>query len=130
MRSRTTDVRENGFSDHVLVCTHARDSEHACCAGADGEEVYAAVTSWLRERDVFWTRVHVAETSCLGLCSAEGAAIAIHPRGRWYSDVQPDDVPDLLEREFGPDASRLGVTSEDDMPDDARTAPSVGPAEK
>lgn len=109
MRPRTEDVRENGFSDHVLVCTNARDSEYACCAEAYGDEVYVAVKSWLRDRDVFWSRVHVAETSCLGLCSAEGTAIAIHPRNRWYSDVLPEDVPELLEGEFGADASRLGI---------------------
>ena len=108
MRPRTEDVVENGFSDHILVCTNARDSEYACCAEAYGDEVYEAVKSWLRERDVFWSRVHVVETSCLGLCSAEGTAIAIHPRNRWYSDVLSEDVPELLEDEFGADASQLG----------------------
>ena len=110
MRPRTEDVLANGFSDHVLVCTNARDSEYACCAEAHGDEVYAAVKSWLRERGVFWSRVHVAETGCLGLCSAEGTAVAIHPRNRWYSDVLPEDVPALLEAEFGADASRLGIS--------------------
>ena len=109
MRDRTSDVRENGYTDHVLVCTNARDSEYAACADAHGAAVVDAVTSWLRERDVFWSRVHVAETSCLGLCSADGTAVAIHPRGRWYSDVVPADVPDLLATEFGPDATRLGA---------------------
>jgi (2Fe-2S) ferredoxin len=108
MRSRTDDVRENGFSDHVLVCTNARDSEYACCAEAHGDEVYDAVKSWLRERDVFWSQVHVAETSCLGLCSADGTALVIHARNQWYSDVRPEDVPELLEDEFGADASQRG----------------------
>ncbi len=113
MRQRTERIRESGFTDHVLVCTNARDSEHAACAAASGDEVYAAVKTWLRERDVFWSQVHVAETSCLGLCSADGTAIAIHPRGQWYSDVCPGDVPTLLETEFGPDATRLGCSSPD-----------------
>ncbi|WP_435197341.1 (2Fe-2S) ferredoxin domain-containing protein [Natronomonas sp. EA1] len=109
MQERTEAVLANGFADHVLVCTNARDTEYACCADAHGEDVYEAVKAWLRDRGVFWSQVHVAETSCLGLCSADGTAIAIHPRGRWYSDVTPDDVPELLEREFGPEASKLGV---------------------
>jgi (2Fe-2S) ferredoxin len=109
MRARTEEVHENGFSDHVLVCTNSRDSESAYCAEASGEAVHEAVKAWLRERGVFWSRVHVAETSCLGLCSADGTAIAIHPRNRWYSDVRPEDVPALLEDEFGADASRLGI---------------------
>ncbi|WP_313692845.1 (2Fe-2S) ferredoxin domain-containing protein [Halorarum halobium] len=109
MRHRTEEVHENGFTDHVLVCTNGRDSEYASCADAHGPEVYETVKAWLRERGVFWSRVHVAETSCLGLCSEDGTAIAIHPRNRWYSDVRPGEVPDLLADEFGEDASRLGV---------------------
>lgn len=113
MIDRTEDVRGNGFTDHVLVCTNDRDSDYACCADAGGQAVLEAAKDWLRERDVFWSRVHVAETSCLGLCSADGAAIAIHPRGRWYSDVTPNEVPDVLCDEFGPDAERLGVGPSD-----------------
>lgn len=108
MRERTADVHENGFSDLVLVCTNDRESEYACCADAHGPAVYEAVASWLRDRGVFWSHVYVAETSCLGLCGAEGTAIAIQPRDRWYSDVRPEGVPDLLADEFGADASNLG----------------------
>jgi (2Fe-2S) ferredoxin len=116
MQRRTGEVIENGFSDHVLVCTNDRDSEYACCADAQGKAVYDAVKSWLRDRGVFWSRVHVAETSCLGLCSADGTAVAIQPRNQWYSDVVPDDVPQLLAAEFGTDASQLGTTSTDSTP--------------
>jgi (2Fe-2S) ferredoxin len=122
MRHRTEDILENGFSDHVLVCTNGRDSEYACCAEAHGQEVYEAVKSWLREQGVFWSRVHVAETSCLGLCSAEGTAIAIHPRNRWYSDVLPEEVPVLLENEFGTEAAYLGsATATRSISDDETT---------
>ncbi|MCD2201108.1 (2Fe-2S) ferredoxin domain-containing protein [Halobacterium sp. KA-4] len=112
MQSRTKDVHENGFTDQVIVCTQARDADFACCAGAFGDDVYEAVQAWLRERDVFWSHVYVSETSCLGLCSADGAALAIQPRDRWYSDVQPNDVPALLTREFGADATQLGPNNE------------------
>ncbi|SEH40327.1 hypothetical protein SAMN05192561_101621 [Halopenitus malekzadehii] len=101
MRDRTEAVRDRGVTDHVLVCTHDRDSEYACCAGAGGEAVLDAVRTWLRDRDLFWSGVAVAETSCLGLCSTDGAAVAIHPRGHWYADVTSEDVPELLTREFG-----------------------------
>lgn len=122
MRQRTEDVHENGFSDHVLVCTNARDSEYACCAEASGDAVYEAVKSWLRERGVFWSPVHVAETGCLGLCSADGTAVVIHPRNRWYSDVLPEDVPTLLEAEFGSEATQLGsATATSPVTDDETT---------
>lgn len=114
MRDRTDEVTEDGFTDHVLVCTNARDSEYACCAEAHGEDVLESTKSWLRERDVFWSHVQVAETSCLGLCSADGTALAIQPRNRWYSDVLPEEVPDVLAEEFGADATHLGTTVADD----------------
>ncbi len=116
MRRRTDEVREEGFTDHVLVCTNDRDAEYACCADVGGREVLDAVKSWLRERDVFWSHVYVAETTCLGLCSEDGTAIAIQPRNEWYSDVTPDEVPALLDGEFGPAADRLGVSPTASVP--------------
>jgi hypothetical protein len=71
MNHRTADMREQGVSDHVLVCTNTRSSEYPCCAEANGQEVLEGVKDWLREREVYWSNVRVAETSCLGLCSAE-----------------------------------------------------------
>lgn len=108
MLDRTAEVVDGGFTDHVLVCTNDRESDYACCADASGQAVLDAVKTWLRDRDVFWSSVHVAETSCLGLCSADGTALSIQPRNRWYSDVVPGDVPALLADEFGPEATRLG----------------------
>lgn len=109
MEDRTRHVEESGFTDHVLVCTNDRESEYACCADAGGAAVLDAVKDWLRERDVFWSQVHVAETSCLGLCSESGTAVTVHPRGRWYAEVTPAEVPELLTAEFGPEATQLGL---------------------
>ena len=103
---RTEQHRER-LDAHVFVCTNDRDSAHACCAAVDGEETAEAVKTWLRERGVFWTTVSVSTTSCLGLCSEAGTALSIQPCNRWYNEVRPGDVPELLEREFGPDADRL-----------------------
>jgi (2Fe-2S) ferredoxin len=110
VEDRTDHVEASGFTDHVLVCTTDR-SEHACCADAGGEAVLEAVTAWLRERGVLWSRVHVAETGCLGLCSDSGTGVVVHPRGRWYAGVTPPEVHDLLAAEFGPDASRLALAA-------------------
>jgi len=107
MKNRTADHRER-LDAHIFVCTNSRE-EHDCCADAGGEETLTAVKDWLRERDAFWSSVSVAETGCLGLCSEGGAAIAIQPRNEWFSDVQPEDVPALLESAFGPEANRVGV---------------------
>lgn len=116
MDRRTEDVIERGFTDHVLVCTNHRDSEYACCGDVGSQAVLDAVRRWLRKRDVFWSNVHVAETSCLGLCSEDGTAIAIHPRGEWYSGVTPEDVPVLLSEIFGSNADKLDLESDSGVP--------------
>ena len=108
MNNRTEEVFEQGFTDLVLVCTSNCNSEKACCAEAYGEEVYNKIKIWLHEQDVFWSHVYLSKTSCLGLCSSDGAAIAIQPRNRWFSGVSPNDVPEVLESEFGTNASKLG----------------------
>lgn len=110
MRDRTDEVEASGYAALVLVCTNDRDGEYAACADAGGDAVRDAVADWLRERDAFWTRVRVAETNCLGLCSENGTAVAVQPRDRWYSDVTPEDVPALLRDEFGDDADDVDPT--------------------
>ncbi|XGI84478.1 ferredoxin [Halorutilales archaeon Cl-col2-1] len=110
MRKRTQEVVDEGFTDHVLVCTNSRDSNYASCSEVGGEEVYDEVVDWLKQRGVFWSNVYVGTVSCIGLCSTDGVAVAIQPRNEWYSDVKPDDVPDLMSEEFGDDADALGET--------------------
>jgi len=109
MKNRTTDHRER-LDAHVFVCTNSRES-HDNCADAGGSEVLTEVKGWLRERDAFWSTVSVAETSCLGLCSADGTAISIQPHNVWYSDVTPEEVPALLESIFGPGATQVTATA-------------------
>ncbi|AFZ71379.1 (2Fe-2S) ferredoxin domain-containing protein [Natronobacterium gregoryi] len=106
MKRRTPEQRER-LDAHVFVCTTDRDSEYACCHDAGAEETLEAVKDWLRERNAFWSPIGVSTTGCLALCSEGGTAITIQPQNEWYSDVQPDDIPALLEREFGPEASRV-----------------------
>ena len=104
---RQTDKQTTRLDAHVFVCVNDRDSEYACCADAGGAETTDAVKSWLRDRDVFWSPIGVSTTDCLGLCSAEGTAITIQPHNEWYAEVRPEDVPELLAEEFGPDAERI-----------------------
>lgn len=111
MNERTDDVLAEGFTDLVVVCTNDRDADCACCGGVGGEEVAAAVREWLRDRDAFWTRVYVTESSCIGLCSDDGAALAVQPRNEWYSGVTADEVPALLASVFGADATDLGASA-------------------
>ena len=109
MKRRTDEVIDHGFTDHILVCTNDRDSDLACCGDVGGQAVYEEVVEWLYERDVLWSHVYVGTCSCLGFCSSEGAALAIHPRNEWFSKVRRREVPKLLSEELGSNAERLGI---------------------
>lgn len=104
---RRTDEQTTRLAAHVFVCVNDRDSEYACCADVGGEETADAVKAWLRDRDAFWSPIGVSTTDCLGLCSEDGTAITIQPQNEWYAGVRPEDVPDLLLAEFGPDADEV-----------------------
>ena len=121
MKEQTVHQRDR-FDTSVFVCTTDRDGEYASCGTAGAEATLEAVKAWLRERDAFWTAVSVSETSCLGLCSEDGTAITIQPHNVWYSDVQPSDVPALLESAFGPDADRIGDERCDAEPDHGQSS--------
>lgn len=113
MKRRTAEQRER-LEQFIFVCTNDRDSESACCDDVGATETLEAIKSWLRERNAFWSPIGVTTTACLALCSDGGTAITIQPRNEWYSDIQPEDVPALLEAEFGPDADRVGEFRSDE----------------
>lgn len=99
MRRRTDEQCDRDLT-WILVCTNDRE-EYACCAEAGGDNVVSAAKTWLRDRGLFWSDAAVVETACLGLCSEEGTAVSFQPRNEWYSDVRPEAVPELLDREIG-----------------------------
>lgn len=99
MRRRTDDQRDRDLT-WILVCTNERGADYAACADASGRTVLSAVKNWLHERNIYWSDVAVVETSCLGLCSESGTAVAFQPRDKWFSDVTPDEVPELLAAEL------------------------------
>ncbi len=109
MKRRTAEQHER-LEQFIFVCTNDRDSEYACCDAVGATETLEAIKSWLRERNAFWSPIGVTTTACLALCSDGGTAITIQPRNEWYSDIQPEDVPGLLEDEFGPNAELVGTS--------------------
>lgn len=110
MERRTGQMHDRGLETVVFVCTTARE-EHACCGDVEGVDVADAARDWLRERDRYWTEVAVVETSCLGMCSEDGAAVLVQPADEWFANVAVDDVPALL-GETLPDPSSPSTASD------------------
>lgn len=83
----------------VFVCVNRRSPSDPLGGGCSdrGEAVYEALRSELslrKERAAVW----IARTYCLGICPKVGACVAISPGKRLFTEVSPEDVPELLER--------------------------------
>lgn len=95
-----TDVIDRrGIEAQVLVCTKC----HFKSSGNNvGEAVKKEATKWAEQQNSPKT-TYTATTSCLGACSRNGAGVVIQPHNKWYANVLPDDVPELLSEVVGND---------------------------
>ena len=70
---------------HVLIC------QHRTCRKQGAAKVLAAFQGHPA------AGVTVTGSSCLGQCG-EGPMVLVQPEEVWYSRVQPDEVPAVVER--------------------------------
>jgi (2Fe-2S) ferredoxin len=78
---------------------------------ADGSEgLFAALKDRLEARGI-----EVRKEICLGACGM-GPNIVMHPKGTWYSAVQPGDIDDIVAHvQGGPAPERLLNRIEPDL---------------
>lgn len=87
-------VKETPFICHVFVCTNDRKGARRSCA--DGDSV--ALRAELKERvySKGWKgKIRVSSCGCMGLCE-KGPNVLLHPQGLWYSQVNHDDLDELM----------------------------------
>lgn len=85
---------------HVFVCTGKS------CSARDSAEVRDAFERELKERGILFGReakgknpqgsIIVTECASVGFCSI-GPTVLVYPDGVWYAQVQPADVPQIVE---------------------------------
>lgn len=82
---------------HIFVCTNQRPpgATLPCCAGADGLAVAEALRQAV-QRSPFRGQIWVTQSGCLTFCNSRGATVVAYPSGQWFSEVTPEDIPDLL----------------------------------
>jgi (2Fe-2S) ferredoxin len=86
------------FRFHVFVCENRRHEAdpRGSCAARGSEAVRQAFKDELRRRGLSST-VRANSAGCLDAC-AHGPTVVIYPEGVWYAHVQPEDVPEIVER--------------------------------
>jgi (2Fe-2S) ferredoxin/precorrin-6B methylase 2 len=82
------------FAKHVLVCTQDKPEGVPCCARVGGPALLEALRGEVGALGLA-DDVLVTGCGCLGLCE-RGPNVVVHPEGRWYTAVGPDEVPPIV----------------------------------
>jgi NADP-reducing hydrogenase subunit HndC len=80
---------------HVFVCTDPKDGG---CAQKGAEGVRDRLRDEMRARGIY-DQVRLTRCGSIGLCE-KGPNIIVYPEGVWYSHVNPEDVPEIVEEHF------------------------------
>jgi (2Fe-2S) ferredoxin len=87
---------------HFFVCANRRPAESPLgsgCADA-GETVFHTLKGEVAKRGAY-RAIWVTQTQCLGICPKRGCTVAIYPRQRIVSEVEPADAVALFEGALG-----------------------------
>ncbi len=87
------------FTQHVFVCGNQRSCDHprGCCDPDGGNALRNSLKAQLKEKSSGRDGVfRVNSAGCLDQCEL-GPAIVIYPQGTWYGNVQPEDIPRLVD---------------------------------
>ncbi|HHY59269.1 MAG TPA: NADH-quinone oxidoreductase subunit F, partial [Clostridia bacterium] len=80
------------FRSHILIC-HGTG-----CVASGREKLKEALLAELAKRSLD-KEVKVVDTGCFGFCRF-GPNMVVYPEGTFYCQVQPEDVPELVEEHF------------------------------
>ncbi len=76
------------YRSHVLVCGGTG------CSSSNSQQIIDSLEAELKEQGLE-NEVKVVKTGCFGLC-ALGPIMIVYPEGCFYSEVKPDDVPEIV----------------------------------
>ncbi len=77
------------YRSHVLVCGGTG------CTSSNSQAIIEALEAQLAEKGLT-DEIKVIRTGCFGLC-ALGPIMIVYPEGSFYSQVQVDDIPEIVE---------------------------------
>jgi (2Fe-2S) ferredoxin len=105
------------FRYHVFICDQRKPEGVPCCAARGSGKTLEALRKEIAARGLT-DEVQITACGSLGLCE-RGPNLVVYPEGVWYSEVRPEDVPELvraqfqggrpLERLVNPDAAALAA---------------------
>jgi (2Fe-2S) ferredoxin/predicted O-methyltransferase YrrM len=89
------------FRFHVYACTQEKPEGVPCCTQRGSLKMLEALRRELAAQGLM-NDVQVTTSGSLGLCES-GPNLIVYPEGIWYSNVQPEDVPEIVRSHFKED---------------------------
>jgi len=86
------------FRYHLYICEQQKPEGLACCSARGSKAVADALRREIAARGLF-DQVQITSCGSLGLCE-HGPNLVVYPEGVWYSDVHPEDVPEIVQSHF------------------------------
>ncbi len=86
------------FRYHVFVCSQQKPEGITCCAARGAAAVIDALRQEVAARGLL-DSVQITVCGSLGLCE-RGPVMVVHPGGTWYSELKPEDIPELVQSHF------------------------------
>ena len=83
---------------HLFVCANRRPADSPLGAGCGdaGEQVFDRLKGEVARRGAY-RAVWVTKAHCLGICPKTGCTVAVYPRQRILSEVEPAEASALFE---------------------------------
>jgi len=85
------------FTHHIFVCCNQRSAGHArgCCDPDGSERLRNLFKAEVKKRGLN-PLVRANKAGCLDQCE-QGPTVVIYPEAIWYGNVQPEDVPRIID---------------------------------
>ncbi len=85
------------FTHHIFICCNRREPGHSrgCCDPDGSLALRDCFKAELKRRNL-GPLVRANQSGCLEQCEL-GPTVVIYPQGIWYGNVQPADVPRIVE---------------------------------
>jgi (2Fe-2S) ferredoxin/cyclopropane fatty-acyl-phospholipid synthase-like methyltransferase len=95
------------FRYHVFICDQGKPEGMPCCAARGSARVIEVLRREVAAQGLS-NEVQITACGSLGLCD-RGPNMVVYPEGTWYSNLTPQDIPEIVRTHFqgGSPAVRL-----------------------
>jgi (2Fe-2S) ferredoxin/predicted O-methyltransferase YrrM len=109
------------FQYHVFICDQKKAEGVPSCSARGSGKTIEALRKEIGARGLM-DKVQLTVCGSMGLCE-RGPNMAVYPEGVWYSNVTPEDVPEIVQSHFqqGRVVERLANTDSSALYNEIRT---------